>query len=693
MTDDTTPENLQKKFAKKTQTNLESLEDWMLAGLVIWQDVNDAQKKWIIEKLSRDPSEMFLKHWENYRIPTSSLTGFKEIRDPHIQSSIMAAGCRGRHQWPNKLMKKGDLRLSIKVPNPNDPYYGDRVNWVKHFFCANCSSKYIDFKEQYAPIKEWWNRSLKLEKEQIEEQIKKQKAEEKEKTRKIEAKKAEKKKAEKLGPVIYLADKIVKSEWGGASGNKLTMKKIAASLKKGEVSSEILEEVLWTYMFHGDSDTRAAAKKTFMEMAPEDAKETVKKNWKASSRNSKELTNHLAKLGKNLSHTKINFTNLLIKVLEDYKDPPHYLLKQSGYKDEIYPAIEALDIIGDAQAAGPLGQFMTTSLGVRWSDWKVEAMPTIISSLVKFGEPAIVPLVETLKCASDSKVGLEDKEWYIGGKQISDKDHFLIKGHKGYVDYCPSTRIIANALTKLKWKPETDELLALQLVAMQKWSDCVKLGVPTVEPLIKVFEHNWDSEERQNIAKTLGEIGDARAVRAMTSKDWGDWWSEDYVIKALGNIDDVSVISALLKALEEINERTPSGSKRGYAGERFSIEELGMTEYYTNGLLKEIPSKPTFRKKYKIYGAWAKEASAAIIKILPKFEKNIMKNYTNDDTDLESLLMGEPIKRKWVVVILQKIADKNLKSDEKKNVLKFLKSDDQGMIMMGASMLKGILKE
>ncbi|SVD82786.1 uncharacterized protein METZ01_LOCUS435640, partial [marine metagenome] len=247
-------------------------------------------------------------------------------------------------------------------------------------------------------------------------------------------------------------------------------------------------------------------------------------------------------------------------------------------------------------------------------------------------------------------------------------------------------------LTKLKWKPETDELLALQLVAMQKWSDCVKLGVPTVEPLIKVFEHT-DSEERQNIAKTLGEIGDARAVRAMTSKDWGDWWSEDYVIKALGNIDDVSVISALLKALEEINERTPSGSKRGYAGARFSIEELGMTEYYTNGLLKEIPSKPTFRKKYKIYGAWAKEASAAIIKILPKFEKNIMKNYTNDDTDLESLLMGEPIKRKWVVVILQKIADKNLKSDEKKNVLKFLKSDDQGMVMMGASMLKGILEE
>ena len=107
-------------------------------------------------------------------------------------------------------------------------------------------------------------------------------------------------------------------------------------------------------------------------------------------------------------------------MLEDYNDPPHYLLKQSGYKDEIYPTIEALDIIDDVQAAGPLGQFMTTSLARGGSDWKVEAIPTITSSLVKFGEPAIVPLVEALKCASDSKVGLEGNPWYLGGKQLYD---------------------------------------------------------------------------------------------------------------------------------------------------------------------------------------------------------------------------------------------------------------------------------
>ena len=665
-------EMLQNFLADKTQTNLEALKDWMMAGLVIWQEVNDTQENWIIKKLSRNPSEMFLKYWENYRISDSNLKGFKETREPYIQSSIMAAGCRGRHSWPNKLMKKGDLRLSIEVPNPNDPYYGGRVNWVKHYFCANCSSRYIDAKERYAPIKEWWILSLKSEKKEIEENIKKQ-----------NAKKEEKERVKELAPMIYLADKIVRSKWGGAAGNNQTMKKMAASMKKDEISSEILEEILWMYMFHEDSDPRAAAKKEFMERAPENAREAVKKNWRASYRNSKELGNDLAKLGESLSQTNINFTNLLIKVLEDYDDPPHYLYHTNRTYDpkkDRYPTIDALGIIGDAQAAGPLGQFMTTSLGARWgSDWKVEAIPTITSSLVKFGEPAIAPLVEALKCASDSKVGLEDNPWYLGGKEL-------------YNNYYPSTRIIANALMMLKWKPETDELLALQLVAMGKWNDCVKLGVPAVKPLIKVFEHNWDSEDQQNVAKTLGEIGDVRAVRAMTGKDWGDWWGDDYRIKALGNIDDVSVISALLKALEEINEKTPSGSKRGFAGGRFSIEELGMTEYYTNGLLKEIPSKPTFRKKYKIYGLGTKEASADIIKNLSTFEKNITKNYTND-TYVESLLMGKKIERKWIAVILQKIADKNLKGDEKKNVLKFLKSDDTGMIQMGASMLKGILKK
>jgi len=42
---------------------------------------------------------------------------------------------------------------------------------------------------------------------------------------------------------------------------------------------------------------------------------------------------------------------------------------------------------------------------------------------------------------------------------------------------------------------------------------------------------------------------------------------------------------------------------------------------------------------------------------------------------------------------LKKIVEANLERNEKENLLKFLKNDDAAMITMGASMLKGILKE
>ena len=685
MTEDistTDEKKLQDFFDDSTQENLEDLEDWMLAGLVMWQEVTDDQKDWIIDKLPSEPEKMFIKHSGNYRISESSIT-FKEIREPYIESAVMSSGCRGKHPWPNRLMKKGDLRLSIKVPNPKDPYFGDRVNWVKHYFCASCASSYIDFKERYALIKDWWISALMSEKKLFEEEIKEQK--------KKEVEKKSNKKLKELGPMIYLAEKIVKTKWGGAGGNTQAMKNIATSIKNDRISNEILEEILWIYMFHEDNETRATAKKIFMEKAPKNAQETVKKNWKASYRNSKELENHLANLGENLNHTKINFTSLLIKVLEDYDEPPHYLYRKDlvSYNNDRYPAIDALGIIGDPQAIEPLGQFMTLSLGTRWKDWKVEAIPVITSSLVKFGEPAIAPLVEALKCASYSKVGLEYNPWYVAGKEL-------------YDNYYPSTRIIANALKELKWEPETDEFLALQLVAMGKWSECAKLGEPALTPLIKNYEH--EPEARDSIAKTLGKIGGSRAVRALTNREFFghcEWWEygdvTPEIFEALEKIDDVSVISVVLKVLEGVNQKTPS--HRGppactcFHCKRFSIEELGMTEYYTNGLLKEIPSKPTFRKKYKIYGVLSQEASVAIPKILTKFEKNIVENYKSHESYIETLLTGRTIDKKWIAIVLQKIADKNLKADEKDNVLKFLQNDDEAMVMMGASMLKGILEE
>ena len=50
------------------------------------------------------------------------------------------------------------------------------------------------------------------------------------------------------------------------------------------VPEELLGEILWMYMFHEDKTIRAAAKSTFNKYAPDDVKQIVKENWKASYR-------------------------------------------------------------------------------------------------------------------------------------------------------------------------------------------------------------------------------------------------------------------------------------------------------------------------------------------------------------------------------------------------------------------------
>jgi len=53
--------------------------------------------------------------------------------------------------------------------------------------------------------------------------------------------------------------------------------RMGLSMAKGSgVPDEILGEILWMYMMHDDATIRAAAKSTFIKIAPEDAKQVVK---------------------------------------------------------------------------------------------------------------------------------------------------------------------------------------------------------------------------------------------------------------------------------------------------------------------------------------------------------------------------------------------------------------------------------
>ena len=62
--------------------------------------------------------------------------------------------------------------------------------------------------------------------------------------------------------------------------------------------------------------------------------------------------------------------------------------------------------------------------------------------------------------------------------------------------------------------------------------------------------------------------------------------------------------------------------------------------------------------------------------------------------ELNELFGGKTIGSYYhIIKTLVKITEKNMNGKEKENIIKFLKSDDEGMVIMGASMLEGILEE
>jgi len=97
----------------------------------------------------------------------------------------------------------------------------------------------------------------------------------------------------------------------------------------------------------------------------------------------------------------------------------------------------------------------------------------------------------------------------------------------------------AEALGEIEWQPKDDVERAYYLIAREQWNKLVKLGEPTVEPLIKTLgDKDWDV--RMRAARALGEIGDERAVEPL--------------IELLED-DDEGVRESAEEALEKIKEQ------------------------------------------------------------------------------------------------------------------------------------------
>ena len=275
------------------------------------------------------------------------------------------------------------------------------------------------------------------------------------------------------------------------------------SMAKGSgVPDVILEEILWMYMMHEDKTIRAAAKATFMEIAPKEAKQIVKENWKASYRNltdgtSKTLHKQLSILGKALSHTDVSLFEQLIKALEDddwqLRNSAASALAEIDEKRAVKPlnkalegapnyrAVEALGKIGDKRSVEPLIK-------------SLEDNNNIAEALGKIGDKrAVEPLIRALATGR----GIDPKPGHVA----YDKEYQTHDGRE--------------------WKDESGGGRISMFPHSQK-DALVKIGEPAVKPLIKALEDN-DWRVRRGAAVALGEIGDERAVepliKALEDKD------------------------------------------------------------------------------------------------------------------------------------------------------------------------------
>ena len=531
MTEDistTDEKKLQDFFDDNTQENLEDLEDWMLAGLVMWQEVTDDQKNWIIDKLPSEPEKMFIKYWENYRISDSSIT-FKEKRTPYIESAVMPSGCRGSHPWPNKLMKKGDLRLSIKVPNPKDPYFGDRVNWVKHYFCASCASSYIDFKKRYAPIKDWWMKSSEAEKEKIVEEN-----------------------AKMENPAM------IHMELSKAEGTALP--------------KEFLPDILGFYMWDDDKNVRATAKSVFLKNGTAKITETVKKYWNYKYRETASET------WMN-SEARIQYINQIKPLIRAFKTENDYArISMKPQIDIITEFLECgeddrISIRGINQSiwiVGELNHLCVVELLIKLLDNKFSRSShhwideDTVKALGKIGDKrAIKPLITKLKherwdVRNKTAWALDKLQWKPPNDKL--RVRYLIAKLKSENRGIKSNGNISCDRTKNKEeikniiKYEIGITSLIQELEDEDWiaSILVKIGEPAVEPLIenigKRFDYDyWLGASVDPIFSILGVIGGNKALETLIEKAENN---NKYAITALGNNGDKRSVKTLMKLLE-----------------------------------------------------------------------------------------------------------------------------------------------
>ncbi|MHA2369549.1 MAG: HEAT repeat domain-containing protein, partial [Candidatus Hodarchaeales archaeon] len=136
-------------------------------------------------------------------------------------------------------------------------------------------------------------------------------------------------------------------------------------------------------------------------------------------------------------------------------------------------------------------------------------------------------------------------------------------------------RLSAEILDKVGWRPNNAIMKVYYFLAKKKWNEIENLGSIAVPPLINCL-NDADYEVRSAVIKTLGRIGDPRAIAPLAKQydegkyafwrddednDEDEAWDEDAfysferaILDALAAIGDLQAIKAISNLLTEDND-------------------------------------------------------------------------------------------------------------------------------------------
>jgi HEAT repeat protein len=201
-----------------------------------------------------------------------------------------------------------------------------------------------------------------------------------------------------------------------------------------------------------------------------------------------------------------------------------------------------------------------------------EILEAIVSTLGKTGAAgAVNPLINTFR--NYSELTHELHEYAVAalkniGESATGKLVELLSARESTARGCA-----ARVLSELGWKPESDRRRTDFLVAEEKWDDLVIMGEAALESLIDALdtmpaidaggdEPHVESDLRVGAAKTLGEIGDARAVEPLIKALYEncdedpEYHNIEFTyegVEALGKISSTRA-EKFIKALEDEDE-------------------------------------------------------------------------------------------------------------------------------------------